>query len=291
MAIATHKDPLDEGLRKIRVGLLGKGIAASRTPGMHMASARALGVPYQYDFLDPLEMTLPDKVDQILDQVEAQGYDGLNVTYPFKQAVIPHVDDLSKAARAVGAINTIVFRDGRRYGHNTDYWGFGTSLRLGLPDAVLTRVILLGAGGAGGAVAQALLDAGVGTLLVHDPEVAKAQELVAILQARFGAARAAVAEDVAMAREVDGIVNASPVGMTKLPGCPLPKTLLSARQWVADIVYFPPETELLAAARALGCAVLPGTGMALYQAVRAFELFSGRAPDLDEMKAVLLASD
>ena len=210
---------------------------------------------------------------------------GLNVTYPYKRAVLPLMDELSPAARNVGAVNTVVLRDGRRSGHNTDHWGFGESLRRGLPGARRDRVLLLGAGGAGGAVAHALLDAGVGRLAVRDVNDQVAADLVALLGEHYGPDRAEVTTDISGAAETaQGIVNASPVGMEKLPGLPLPEEAIRPDHWVADIVYFPLETQLLATARAKGCAVLPGSGMALYQAVRAFKLFAGCEPDVDRMQ-------
>lgn len=268
----------------VRIGLLGRGIAASRTPRMHMAAAAELGLPYDYQLVDSLVRDLPEDAGAILDLLEGEGFHGLNVTYPFKRAMIPAMDELSDAARKVGAVNTVVFRDGKRFGHNTDHWGFGQSLRDGLPDAARDRVLMIGAGGAGGAVAHALLDAGTGTLLVADlsPEMAKG--LVATLTEHYGEGRAsAVADLSAAAASAQGLVNCTPVGMEKYPGMPVAASDLRPDLWVADIVYFPLETELLRTARAIGCRVLPGSGMALHQAARAFKLFTGREPDSARM--------
>ncbi|MBR9764055.1 MAG: shikimate dehydrogenase [Rhodobacteraceae bacterium] len=268
----------------VRIGLLGQGIAASRTPRMHMAAAAALGLPYDYRLIDSQRRDLPADAGAILDMLEAEGFSGLNVTYPFKRTVIPAIDVLSDAARNVGAVNTVVFRDGKRFGHNTDHWGFGESLRQGLPEASLGRVVLVGAGGAGGAVAHALLDAGVGTLLVADLSDAMARDLTATLAERYGAERAEAVTDLPAAiASADGMVNATPMGMDKHPGMPVAASDLRPELWVGDIVYFPLETELLRTARALGCRVLPGSGMALYQAARAFRLFTGLEPDTERM--------
>ena len=141
----------------LRVGLVGQGIGPSRTPAMHEAEGRALGLDYRYRLLDPAAMPPPRPVlAELLDAAERAGYAGLNVTYPYKTAVMELLDDLSDAARLVGAVNTVVFRDGRRRGHNTDFWGFAESVRRGLPGAALDRVLLVGAGGAGAAIAHAL---------------------------------------------------------------------------------------------------------------------------------------
>lgn len=275
-----------------QIGLLGDGISASRTPSMHLAAAQAMGLPYSYSLIDPRSRTLPEDVGEILSRLEAEGFNGINVTYPYKRAVIPYLDQISEAARKVGAVNTILFRDGKRLGHNTDHWGFAESMRRGLPDARMDRVLLLGAGGAGGAVAHALLDGGAGHLAVRDVNAGVANDLVDRLNDHYGSGRASVVTDVfdGTAR-ANGVVNASPVGMRKMPGLPLPAKALRHDLWVADIVYFPLETELLATARALGCAVLPGSGMALYQAIRAFELFSGRKPEIGRMREAFDAFD
>lgn len=271
---------------RVLVGLLGHGISASRTPHMHMTEGRAQGLNYDYRLVDLADCNPTPTIEEILFELENAGFSGLNVTFPYKQAVIQHLTTLSENARAVGAVNTIVFRGEERRGHNTDYWGFQESFLRGLPDVNCGSVLLIGAGGAGGAVSAALLGAGVGRLMIHDTIRSSAERLVAALSSRFGAGRAEVASDLdTAAKTADGIVNASPVGMEKLPGMPLPASLIELRHWVADIVYFPLETELLATARAKGCRVLPGSGMTLYQAVRAFELFTGRQADPVRMQA------
>lgn len=276
----------------VLVGLLGRGIALSRTPKLHMTEGLALGIPYEYRLHDLQDDVGDDDLAALLQRLEAEGYTGINVTFPYKRQIISHLDSLSDEAVGVGAVNTVLFRDGRRQGHNTDYWGFAESLRRGLPDARRDCVLLLGAGGAGGAVAHALLDAGVRRLLIRDLQPGMAEGLAEGLNRRAGADRAVAIQDIAAAAAAaDGIVNTSPVGMAKLPGTPIDTALIEPRHWVADIVYFPLETELLAAARARGCAVLPGAGMAIFQAVRAFELFTGRQPDPTRMKAVFDAFD
>jgi shikimate dehydrogenase len=204
--------------------------------------------------------------------------------------VIPLLDELSLDARAIGAVNTVVFKDGKRTGHNTDWWGFAESFRRGLPGAALNRVVQLGAGGAGAAVAHALLTLGAKTLVIVDVDAAKAKALVQALAERFGAGRIATETRPPVAMEgADGLVNTTPVGMAKYPGMPLEPALLHSALWVADIVYFPLETALLRMARALGCRALDGGGMAVFQAVKAFELFTGRTPDAERMTRAFAA--
>ena len=277
----------DKSMKKrVRVGLIGKGIQLSRTPKMHMQEGEAQGVDYIYDMIDPEVMEGPEpKLSDMLNRAEEQGFAGLNITFPYKQEVIEHLDELNEHAALVGAVNTVVFRDGRRIGHNTDFWGFAQAVREGLGDASHDTVLQLGAGGAGRAVAFALKWVGVKNLLIADvnPEAAKALAKdvggTAITDLSMGAAKA------------NGIVNATPMGMAKLPGTAIDVTLLTPRHWVADIVYFPMETELLAAARAKGCRTLDGSGMAVFQAVRAFSLFSGFDANADRMKQTFQSFD
>ncbi|MGI3169078.1 shikimate dehydrogenase [Pseudooceanicola sp. C21-150M6] len=272
-----NRSPVRSG--PLLLGLVGRGIQLSRTPAMHEAEAARHGLQCRYDLLDTDAGTEGD-LAEILTRAEAEGFAGLNVTFPYKQEVMPLLHHLSDAARRVGAVNTVVFRDGQRYGHNTDYWGFRESLRAGLPDVALGDVLLIGAGGAGGAVAHALADLGVGRIRIADIRDIAASALAQ----QVGPQAEAVSDPAAIVGSVQGIVNASPVGMSKLPGVPLDTGLLEPRHWVADIIYFPLETEFLRAARACGCRALGGEGMAVLQAVRAFWLFTGAAADMDQMR-------
>lgn len=268
------------------LGLIGAGIQASRTPGMHELEGDALGLRILYRLIDLDRLGLgAEALPDLLLAAERMGFAGLNVTHPCKQAVLAHLDELAPDAAALGAVNTVVLREGRRIGHNTDARGFREALRRGLPGVSLERVVQLGAGGAGAAVAHALLDLGVGELLLHDVVRDRAEALAARLGGRTGSPRIAVVHGLGRALETaSGLVNATPVGMAAYPGLPLPAALLRPDLWVADIVYFPLETELLRTARAIGCRTLDGSGMAVFQAVRAFELFTGREPDPERMR-------
>jgi shikimate dehydrogenase len=265
----------------VLVGLVGRGIQGSRSPGLHMQEAERQGIKLYYMLFD---LDAPPwrgaDLKQALDGAEAGGFAGVNVTYPFKQDVIPLLDELSDDAQRLQAVNTVIFRGGRRIGHNTDWSGFAEALRRGLPDVARGRVVQLGAGGAGAAVAYALLHEGADQLSVFDVDGARGGALCEKLQALFGADRVAVGHDLPAAMAAaDGLVNATPVGMAQHPGIPLSAMLLQPRHWVADIVYVPIETELLSAARARGCQVLDGGGMAVFQAADAFRLFTGRTHD------------
>jgi shikimate dehydrogenase len=273
--------------RRYLTGLFGTLILASRSPDLHEREADAQGVRlvyllYDFDELGLTEADLP----KMLDAARAMGFAGLNITHPYKQAVVPHLDSVSEEAARIGAVNTITFRDGRTKGYNTDCSGFAESLERGLANARFERVVQVGAGGAGAATAHALLGRGAGHVVVHDQDRARAACLVAKLADCYGSDRAGVGEDVAASlASADGLVNATPMGMKAHAGLPVPAEALRPDLWVADIVYFPLETELLRAARALGCRTLDGSGMVVFQAAAAFDLFTGLGSNRERMLA------
>ncbi|MBA1245687.1 shikimate dehydrogenase [Pseudomonas japonica] len=271
----------------ILAGLIGSGIQLSRTPSMHEQEGKAQGLGYVYRLIDLDVLKLDNQaLEELLTAAQRMGFTGLNVTFPSKQAIIPYLDELSPEAKGIGAVNTVVLKDGKRVGHNTDCLGFAEGFRRGLADAGRNRVIQMGAGGAGSAVAHALLMEGVKQLTVFDVNPQSARTLVDNLNAHFPGEPAQVGTDLpATVAQADGIVNTTPMGMAKLPGTPVPKELLRADLWVAEIVYFPLETEFLRDARALGCRTLDGSTMAVFQAVKAFELFTDRQADAERMTA------
>lgn len=271
---------------KVLAGLIGQGIQGSRTPAMHQAEGERLGLHYFYQLLDTDRMQATPALADLLQATQWCGFSGLNITFPYKQQVIPYLDELGDTAKAVGAVNTVVFKDGKRIGHNTDLSGFALSFQAQMGDTKHDQVLLIGAGGAGLAVAHALLISGVNKLFITDVSFERAQELASNLMAQYGANRAqATAITPTLIPQIDGLVNATPVGMAKLPGTPFPLELLEARLWVVDIIYFPIETELLKAARLQGCRVASGAGMAVFQAVAAFELITGLQPDSEAMRS------
>lgn len=269
----------------ILAGLIGAGIQASRTPALHEHEGDAQGLRYLYQLIDLDQLRLDSTaLPDLLQAAERMNYTGLNITFPCKQAVIPLLDELSPEARGIGAVNTVVLKDGKRVGHNTDCLGFAEGFRRGLTDAARERVVQMGAGGAGAAVAHALLSEGVRQLTIFDVDRERAESLANNLNQHFGASRAQAGRDLPGAlAQADGLVNTTPMGMAKLPGSPVPAGLLRKAMWVAEIVYFPLETELLRDARNLGCRTLDGGNMAVFQAVKAFELFSGVVPDAQRM--------
>lgn len=274
------------------VGLVGDGVMPSLTPYMHEREGDVQGLRYLYRPIDLTELGLPGKaVGELLAGARNLGFNGLNITHPCKQLVLDYLDEVSADARRLGAVNTVVIRDGRFIGHNTDFSGFAAALASGLPGATLDRVVQLGAGGAGSAVAYALLTAGVRQLDLVDTDPARcadrAAELAGFFPDQTVTART-TAELPRLMPQADGLVHCTPVGMAAHPGVPLDMSLVQSRHWVADIVYRPIETELVREARAKGCDVLDGGRMAVGQAADAFRIFTGRQADAERMRSHFL---
>lgn len=285
--------PMPARSTTLLLGLIGAGIQQSLTPAMQMEEARHHGLRAHYQLidLDRFGGSVAD-VPMLLTAARAMGFAGLNITYPCKQAVIPHLDALSDEAQAMGAVNTVVFQNGRLIGHNTDGSGWARGFGRALPQADLRCVVLLGAGGAGAAIAHAVLRLGAQALRIVDADPSRAAQLATELNRLYPGQRARPAASAAPALAghsddvggASGLIHATPTGMRKLPGLPLDPALLHPGLWVSEVVYFPLNTALLQAARARGCAVSDGGGMAVGQALGAFELFTGCTPDANRME-------
>ena len=274
-------------MTRMLVGLIGAHIGRSLSPALHEDAFAAQGWTGHYHLMDSADGRERSLAD-LLDAARAAGFGGVNVTFPFKEAVLALLDDISPEARQIGAVNTVVIeRSGRTTGHNTDRSGFRAAFIEAFgKDAVRDRSVLqLGAGGAGRAVAFALMDLGARPVRIHDRDGERARKLCADLNALFGTgcAEPLDAPEPAIAQAA-AIVNATPIGMWSHPGLPMPTTAIEARHIVADVIYTPLETEFLKAAKARGARTMGGAGMCVHQAVDAFRHFTGRSPDIARMK-------
>ncbi|MDF1488555.1 shikimate dehydrogenase [Tessaracoccus caeni] len=273
--------------RPYLVGLIGSGVLPSFTPPMHMAEAAALGVSYVYRpiDLDALGLTA-DQLPEILSWARALGYDALNITFPCKRQVVDLLDHVDPTALRLGSVNTVIFTEAGMVGYNTDTSGYERAFRAGMPGADLSDIVLLGAGGGGSGVADALLRLGAERLTIVDVDADRAAELASSL----GHRRAATVDSGSpsdlpdILRDATGLVNCTPIGMHHHPGMPLDEDLLRPELWVSDIVYRPLQTRLLTVARGWGCATLDGGRMAVFQAVEAMELITGLQPDPERMR-------
>ncbi|MDU0342247.1 shikimate dehydrogenase [Bosea rubneri] len=258
--------------KRVLLGLIGYPIAHSATPAMQEAAARAAGFEAHYHLIE-VEGAGSGDLAAMLDGVRRLGFSGINVTYPYKEAVVPLLDALSPDAAAMGAVNTIVVTDGRLTGHNTDASGFATAYRrLGRRDGD-RPVAIIGAGGVGKAIAFALSGSGVQALRLYDIDRGKCE---ALAQALTGRARIEIATSAAAAAEgAAGIVNGTPLGMAPNREMPVPASVLQPAQWIADSVYHPLWTPLMKAVQSIGATVMSGRELAINQALDAFTLFTG----------------
>jgi shikimate dehydrogenase len=278
------------------VGLIGDGITASLTPPMHEREGREQALHYLYRPVDVAALGFTGEEAQrqaplLLEYGRRLGFNAFNITHPFKQTIMAHLDEVDEDAANLGAVNTVVFDEGRSVGHNTDFSGYITGLRATLPEADLTSVVQLGVGGAGSAVAYALLRAGAGELVLIDLDADRAAARATDLQEQFPDQRVSARPhgelQDALARAT-GFAHCTPVGMHLHPGMPVAAEWLRAGMWVSDVVYLPVDTELIVTARARGCDVVDGGTMAVGQAVDAFRLVTGRPADADRMRGHFL---
>jgi shikimate dehydrogenase len=271
---------------RMLVGLIGANIRQSLSPALHEDAFAALGAVGHYHLMDV--DTLPGRrLEDLLAAARTAGFAGTNVTFPFKEAVIPLLDSVSPEAREIGAVNTVVIdAAGRTTGHNTDRSGFRAAfLEAFGADAVRGKPVLqLGAGGAGRAVAFALRDLGVSRLHLYDRDAVRARNLAADL----GSLCAVLDAPEPMAGSVAGIVNATPIGMLGHPGIPMTPDVVQPHHFVADVIYTPLETAFLKAAKAKGARTMGGAGMCVHQAAGAFHHFSGRTADLARLKRTFI---
>jgi shikimate dehydrogenase len=272
--------------RRLLLGLIGRNIQGSLSPPLFAAAFEAAGIDGYYHLMDADR--LPGRrLSQLLDAIKAAGFAGANITYPFKQDIIPLLDAIDPEAAQVGAINTVAIgADGRTTGYNFDRRGWRNSFAetLGADSAKGKTVVLIGAGGAGRAVAFALMDLGAATVVLHDLDASRAKALQADVSRHYGPSRCRPA--VNLEGEIvaaDGIVNATQTGMTGFPGNPVPIAAIKATHWAADVIYTPVETEFLKTAAANGARTLNGAGMCVHQAVEAFKLLTGAGADVVRM--------
>ncbi|MCJ2189109.1 shikimate dehydrogenase [Novosphingobium beihaiensis] len=270
-------------------GLIGRGIAASASPAIHEGEAQAQGLAMSYLRVDFDRLGLPDSaLADTLDFLAGIGFAGVNVTHPFKQQVMDLLDEVEDTARAMGAVNCVRFENGRKIGFNSDWIGFGWLLESEFPGERFDRVAQIGAGGAGSATAFALLHRGVRELRLFDTDAARREALAERLRLSFPDVRVTVCETPQTAIEgCDGIVQSTPVGMAAHPGMPFDPGLLRTGQWLADVIYFPRESELVLAARAKGLKAVGGEAMVVGQAADPFHRFTGLSPDRGRMMNAL----
>ncbi len=276
------------------VGVIGWPVSHSISPPMHNAAFQKMGLDWCYIPL-PVSATKPETVGDAVCGLPALGLRGANVTVPHKQTVIEHLDWLTPAAQAIGAVNTIrVEADGTLSGDNTDARGFIADLREHEVVLAGTRVVVLGAGGSARAIVFGLAEAGCASVAILNRTVQKAHDLAMDIRAFFPFCRISghAPKDLAfMASEATLIVNCTSLGMTPhVETTPWEEAVaFRPEQVVYDLVYNPPQTRLLQKAAADGATAINGLGMLIWQGAIAFERWTGQLPPVDIMRTAVEA--
>jgi len=269
-------------------GIIGFPLGHSLSPAIHNAAFRHLGIDWAYV---PLLVTV-SSLEPLFEVIRYSNFAGLNVTMPYKTAVVPYLDDVTEFASLAGAVNTIQVAQEELIGHNTDGGALVSALKDTGDEPLEKHCALIGAGGAARAVAAALCRAGLARLSIINRTPEAANVLRDVLRTRFHDLRVDCYSLEGDLREpvstADIIVNATPLGMEPQPELlPIDPGLLEKHQIIADLIYRPPQTALLAAAQERGARTLSGVEIFLRQALESFEIWTGlRAPD-GVMRAVL----
>lgn len=274
------------GGKRYLSGLIGANLGNSLSAALHDATFAELGVPGFFHVMDLDVLGLgAGNLPRLIDVVRIGGFSGIQVTFPCKELVVPLLDGLDQHATRIGAVNTVVARNGRLTGHNTDWFGFHADLRRRFDDRPerLSQVAVIGAGGAGRAICYALAMAGAGRLRLYDKAEGKAAAVAEALAGVSATELTAVGDLEAALAGATGIVNATELGMIGKPGTAVPADLLRSGLWVGEVIYTPLETELVKAALARGLEVMTGDGMNLYQGIESFRLITGLEPDVGFM--------
>lgn len=265
----------------LKLGLIGQSIAKSRAPSLHRMLGELHGVEVSYELHEPRDAS-PEAFAETLARLRAEGYRGCNVTFPYKQIAVAHATEMNRAVAQVGSTNTLRFDGERVFAANTDYTGFIRGYRGRIGDQPAGRVLLLGAGGVGRAVAFALFDLGATAVDVYDLNADGARALAqALIDAGFSARAVTFAQLPESAAAADGLVNCTPVGHYKTPGIPLDTRLIGGQRWAFDAVYTPLDTEFLVAAHGAGLAIVSGFDLFFYQGLDAYEIFADTRVDPD----------
>ncbi len=271
---------------QLRLGLIGDNIARSRSPLLHRLAGLQNGIIVQYDRLIPGD--IGEEFDTVFDQCAAQGYRGINVTYPYKERAARKVRIADPLLKAIGAVNTVLFEPDGPHGFNTDYTGFIAAYRKAGGRAHPGICCLIGTGGVGRALAFALVALDAEEIRLVDRDTAKAQALAADILSTGTNARVVVESDpVTAAKGATGLLNGTPVGMVGYEGTPLPAEAMKGASWAFDAVYTPVRTQFLRDAEAQSMLLISGYELFFYQGVHAWAHFANKPLDEDSLRTSL----
>ena len=262
----------------MKIGLIGNNISSSNAPDIHIRLAKIFQIPLKYLLFD-----LKDKEENyfavLLEELRVAGFKGVNVTFPFKEKVIKHVDIISENSRNVGSANTLIFRK-KITAQNTDYTGFLKTYNFHFGKNTPGTILVLGAGGVSRAVTFALAFLGVEKIFLIDKDEIKAKSLskdLSILNINCVVTKLDQLEKYLSS--FDGIINCTPVGHYDFPGCPLGNLMPNKKQWIFDVVYTPAKTNFIKKGEQVGAKIISGIDLFIFQAIDAFLYFTEKKND------------
>jgi shikimate dehydrogenase len=275
--------------KKIKLGLLGNNLGRSRAKNLHELLGELYGLDVTYEPMDLLDRSGFVSIAAELERCRTEGFTGVNVTHPYKQEAFLHVTPMPGFPQGLTSVNTVLFTPETMLADNTDFSGFcrAFAARFGR-DFKPGRVLVLGAGGVGVAIAHGLKRLGADELVVHDVRREVAQDLVSRLAEVGMAARLAQADLAAEMQNADGLVNATPIGMFQYPGNPFPAEGFGSQRWAFDAVYTPENTGFLQQCRQRDMNTLSGFHLFLYQGLDAFKHFTGVTADAEKTERLFL---
>lgn len=270
----------------LQLGLIGDNIKHSQSPRLHRLAGMQNGLTVAYDLLVPAKTK--ETFEQIFSRCKNNDFRGINVTYPYKERVVPTLQIDDPLVRAIGAANTVVFGSNGPTGYNTDYTGFMAAYARVRHNAETGPVLLIGTGGVGRAVAFALIALGTKDLRLVDHDLHKAQILAKALRHAAPDIQVTLSDNPSHAAlGAVGLINCTPVGMIGNEGTPLPHDSMRNAEWAFDAVYTPVHTEFLNAAKANGLVIISGWELFFFQGVHAWSIFSNLTADEDLLRSSL----
>lgn len=273
----------------IKLGLLGNNLGRSRAKNLHELLGEMYGIHVTYEPMDLKGREQPVSIRAELERCRDEGYRAVNVTHPYKREAFAFVRTMPAFPQGLTSVNTVLFNDDGMLADNTDYSGccrafrshFGENFKPG-------RVLMLGTGGVGVAIAYAMQTLEAEELVVSDTNQELAAELVAQMKEGPLPVRLASDDLLLEMEQAQGLVNATPIGMFQYPGCVFPKTGLNSQRWAFDAVYTPENTEFLDACRNRGIDTLSGFKLFLFQGLDAFHHFTGITPEAEKVESAFL---
>lgn len=271
--------------RKLKLGLLGNGISKTQSKKLHELIGKIYDIDATYHLMD-LSSKENANIKEELKRCEDEGFHGVNVTHPYKIEAFKGIKTMAGFPEGLTSVNTVVFKEDGQIADNTDYLGFMQAYKTQFPKEKPGKVLMLGAGGVGLAIAFGLYKLQADEIIIHDMNEELKNSLLETLTSIGVNARALKGDLVSEMKNADGLINATPLGMFQYPGCAFPDEGFGGQKWSFDAVYTPVNTEFLQKCEANKIVTISGFKLFLYQGIEAFKRFSGIDVDGEKIEKV-----